>query len=70
MRRIRNITEICLVRGIQMEYEVVAEENLDALKREVKEFIADGFKPTGGIQVVLGTESMYFYQAMVKLDII
>jgi len=53
-----------------MEYEVVAEESLDDLKREVKEFISNGFKPIGGICVCVGGHYTYFYQAMVKLDII
>lgn len=51
-----------------MEYEVVAEESLDDLLSIVRDFIAEGWKPTGGICVVVGKEFTYFYQAMIRLS--
>jgi hypothetical protein len=52
----------------KMEYEVVAEESLDDLLSIVRDFIAEGWKPTGGICVVVGKEFTYFYQAMIRLS--
>jgi hypothetical protein len=52
-----------------MEYEVVVGESLISLMEIVRKYIAVGFKPLGGIQVVNDSYNVkFFYQALTKID--
>jgi hypothetical protein len=48
------------------DYMVVSENFVDIFEREVKDAIAAGWRPQGGISVITWETGTGYYQAMVK----